>query len=363
MADKKEAADQAANPVRRITLIVIAIAALLFLYGMISDRFTPHTSQAVVQGYLVRIAPEVGGRVIEVPVSTDQKIEPGAVLFRIDPEQYQLAVRRAEAQLAAAGQSIGANTAGVASAQAKLADAMAKRENARDQTSRDFELVKKGIYAEARGVKAKAQLESAEAGVSQAEAEVEKARQTLGPKGSDNPQIREAMVALQQANLDLARTNVLAPTEGGVTNLSLTTGQFLGKGEAAMTYIDIREVWVDAAFRENSLEHIGVGDAADIALDVLPGRVFKGKVKSVGYGVSNRDVNQRTGLPKIDNQRDWIRSPQPFPVRIEFDMEGFPKGVRYGSQANVTVYSSGSYVLNAVAWIKMRFVSILSYVQ
>lgn len=362
MADKNSAADQTANPVRRITLIVLAIAAIVFVYGMISDRFTPHTAQATVQGYLVRIAPEVGGRVIEIPVGTDQKIEPGTVLFRIDPEQYQLAVRRAEAQLAAAGQSIGANTAGVASAQAKLADAIAKRENTRDQTARDFELVKKGIYAEARGVKAKAQLESAEAGVLQAEAELEKARQTLGPKGSENPQIREAITVLQQANLDLARTSVLAPTEGGVTNLSLTTGQFLSKGEAAMTYIDIREVWVEAAFRENSLEHIQIGDATAIVLDVLPGRVYSGKVKSVGYGVSNRTTDQRSGLPKIDNQRDWIRSPQPFPIRIEFDGE-LPKGLRYGSQANVTVYASGSYVLNAIAWIKMRLVSILSYVQ
>jgi multidrug resistance efflux pump len=362
MAEKNNASDQAANPVRRITLVVISIAALLFFYGMISDRFTPHTSQAVVQGYLVRIAPEVGGRVIEIPVGTDQKIEPGSVLFRIDPEQYQLAVRRAEAQLAAAGQSIGANTASVASAQAKLAEAVAKRENTRDQTARDFELVKKGIYAEARGVKAKAQLEAAEATVSQAEAELEKARQTLGPKGADNPQIREAMVALQQANLDLARTSVLAPTEGGVTNLSLTTGQLLSKGEAAMTYIDIREVWVEAAFRENSLEHIQVGDAAAIALDVLPGRVYSGKVKSVGYGVSNRSMDPRTGLPKIDTQRDWIRSPQPFPVRVEFEGE-LPKSIRYGSQANVTVYATGSYVLNAIAWIKMRLVSILSYVQ
>jgi multidrug resistance efflux pump len=289
MADKKD--DAPANPVRRITLIVIAIAVVLFLYGMISDRFTPHTSQALVQGYIVRIAPEVAGRVVEIPVATDQKIEPGTVLFRIDPEQYQLAVRSAEARLASAGQSIGANTAAVASAQARLADATAKRENTRDQTARDFELVKKGIYAEARGVKAKQQLESAEAVVSQAEAELEKARQTLGPKGADNPQIREAMVTLQQANLDLARTTVYAPTEGGVSNLSLTIGQWLNKGEAAMTYIDIREVWVEASFRENSLGHIDIGDAADIALDVRPGRVHSGKVKAIGYVVANLVVD------------------------------------------------------------------------
>lgn len=361
MADKKDDAPE--NPVRRITLIVVVIAVVLFIYGMISDRFTPHTSQALVQGYIVRIAPEVAGRVLEIPVATDQKINAGAILFRIDPEQYQLAVKRAEAQLAGAGQAVGANTAAVATAQAKLAEAMAKRENVREQTSRDFALVKKGIYAEARGIQAKAQLDSSEATVSQAEGELEKARQTLGPKGSDNPQIREAMVTLQQANLDLARTTVYAPSEGGVTNLGLTVGQLLNKGEAAMTYIDIREVWVEASFHENSLGHINIGDTADIALDVQPGRVYSGKIRALGYGVSNRDVDPRTGLPKLSTQRDWIRSPQPFPVRIEFDGTELPKGIRFGSQANVTVYASGSYILNGIAWIKMRLISLLSYVQ
>lgn len=71
----------------------------------------------------------------------------------------------------------------------------------------------------------------------QAEAEVEKARQALGPTGATNPQIREAMAALEQASLDLHSTTVLAPSEGGVTSLSLALGQVLGKGEAAMTYI------------------------------------------------------------------------------------------------------------------------------
>jgi len=99
--------------------------------------------------------------------------------------------------------------------------------------------------------------------VAQAEAEVEKARQTLGPQGAANPQIREAMGALEQSNLDLTRTTVVAPSDGGVTNLSLAIGQVLDKGEAAMTYIDIREVWIEAAFRENSLENIPIGAPVD----------------------------------------------------------------------------------------------------
>ena len=249
-----EKAQPPRNPVRRATLIVIAIGAVLFFYGIVADRVTPYTAQGLVQAYLVKIAPEVGGRVIEVGVGSDQRVEAGTALFRIEPDQYALAVRRAEAQLEAAGQTIGASTASVATAQAKLVEAVAKRENARDQTARTFELINKGVYAEARRAQAQAILDSAEAIVVQAESELEKARQTLGPQGAANPQIREALGALEQANLDLQRTTVLAPSEGGVTNLSLAVGQVLAKGKSAMTYIDIREVWIEASFRENSLE-------------------------------------------------------------------------------------------------------------
>ena len=349
------------SPVRRATLIVIAIGAVLFVYGIVADRVTPYTSQGLVQAYLVRIAPEVGGRVIEVGVATDQRVEAGTILFRIESDQYAFAVRRAEAQLESAGQAIGASTASVATAQAKLAEAVAKRENARDQTWREFELIKKGVYAEARRAQQQAILSAAEAVADQAEAELEKARQTLGPIGEANPQIREAMAALAQANLDLQRTTILAPSQGGVTNLSLAIGQVLAKGEPAMTYIDIREVWIEAAFRENSLESIAVGDPVEIVLDISPGRVLKGRVAAHGYGVGNRSIDARTGLPSPRTQSGWIRPPQPMPVRIELDKETRP--LRVGSQANVMVYSSGNVVMNAVGFLRMRLVALLTYVQ
>jgi multidrug resistance efflux pump len=351
----------AKNPVRRVTLAVVALGAVLFAYGIAGDRETPYTAQGLVQAYLVRIAPEVAGKVTEVGVRTDQRVNAGTVLFRIDPDAYALAVRRAEAKLEAAGQSIGASTAAVASAQAKLADAVSKRENAREQTGRIFELVRKGVYAQARQQQAQTTLDSAEAGVSQAQAEVEKAQQTLGPQGQDNPQIREALGALEQANLDLTRTAVVAPSDGGVTNLSLAVGQVLGKGEAAMTYIDLREVWIEAAFRENSLEAIAVGNPVEIVLDILPGRVIPGRVAALGYGVGNRSVDARTGLPSPRAQSGWIRTPQAMPVRIEFDRETRP--LRVGSQASVMVYPHDSPVMNAIGRFRMRLVALLTYVH
>lgn len=349
------------NPVRRATLIVIAVAAILFFYGIAADRFTPYTSQGLAQAYLVRIAPEVGGRVVEVGVETDQRVEPGTVLFRLDSDDYELAVRRAEAQLAVAGQSVGASTAAVATAQAKVVEAIAKRDNARDQSARVLELIKRGVYPEARRQEALSTLDSAEAVVAQAEAELEEARQALGPEGADNPQVQDAIAALARANLDLQRTTVLAPSEGGVTNLSLSIGQVLTKGESAMTYIDIREVWVEADFRENSLEPIAVGDPVEIVFDILPGRVVQGRVAALGYGVGNRSVDAHTGLPSPRSQSGWIRPAQLMPVRIEFDLEA--RSLRVGSQATVMVYPSDNAFMNGLGYLRMRLVALLTYVQ
>ena len=115
------------DPVIRWTLIILAAIVALYLYSIIADRMTPYTSQATVQAFIVRMAPEVSGRVQEVPVSDNQKVKAGDILFRIDPQTYEIALKQADARLASVGQTIGANTAAVAAAQERLIEAQAKR--------------------------------------------------------------------------------------------------------------------------------------------------------------------------------------------------------------------------------------------
>ena len=132
----------------------------------------------------------------------------------------------------------------------------------------------------------------------QAQASLEQARQALGPQGADNPQIREALAALEQARLDLTRTTLLAPGDGVVSNLQLNTGQFAAVGQPALTFLDTRLVWLQAFLRENSLEYLTPGARAEVVLDVLPGRVLPARLDSVGWGVGEGDVDPTTGLPK-----------------------------------------------------------------
>jgi multidrug resistance efflux pump len=361
MTDKDETPR---DPVKRWTLIILAAIVALYLYSIIADRMTPYTSQATVQAFVVRMAPEVSGRVQEVLVADNQKVKAGDVLFRIDPQPYEIALKQADARLANVGQTIGANTAAVASAQERLIEAKAKQEHVTEQSNRTLELVKKGVYSEARRDLVLKEIEVAEASVREAASELERARQELGPQGNENPQFREALAAVEQAKLDVLRTTVIAPSDGVITNLQLADGQYVGVGQAALTLIDTADVWVNANFRENSLENVKAGDPVELVLDTLPGRIYDAKVESIGWGVSQGSIDPETGLPKINEPMGLVRTPQRFAVKIEPNRQDYaPGSVRYGSQASVIVYASENTVVNAIGRLWMRLVAVLTYVS
>src|SRR5438309_9042666 len=107
-----------ANPVRMIVLIVLAMLLILFTYSVLSDRFTPYTSHARIDTFLVQIAPEVAGKVVAVDAKENGKVKKGQVLFRIDPQPFQIAVQAAQANLAAALQDAEVSQADVVATRA-----------------------------------------------------------------------------------------------------------------------------------------------------------------------------------------------------------------------------------------------------
>jgi multidrug resistance efflux pump len=353
-----------ADPLRRWTLAILVLCVLLFGWTLIADRLTPYTSDASVRTFVVRNVPEVSGKVIEVAVRDNQIVRTGDLLYRIDPTPFRIAVERAEAKLAAAGQAVGASTAAVDAAQARVVEEIAQRTNIRDQAARVFELVRIGVYPVARGDQARSQVDEAEAQVKNAQAALEQARQELGPQGADNPQIREALAALEQARLDLTRTTLLSTGDGAVSNLQLNIGQFATAGQPALTFLDTRLVWLQAFLRENSLEYISPGTPAEVVLDVLPGRVLPARVESVGWGVGEGDIDPTTGLPKTrQGSGGWLSPAQRFPVQLAFGtVGGPPHGVRYNSRASVILYTGENPVANALAWLWIRLISVLTYV-
>jgi len=131
-----------------------------------------------------------------------------------------------------------------------------------------------------------------------------------------------------------------------------------------MTLRAIQDVWINAAFTENNLGHLRPGTAVEILLDSLPGRVFDGTVRSVGIGVSYGQSQAPGTLPTIQNDRDWLRQSQRFPVIVGFEQAGeqIPlEQLRIGGQASVIAYTEGHGLLKLFGKIYVRLMCWLSY--
>ncbi|PMG01651.1 secretion protein [Vibrio breoganii] len=354
-------AEETHDPVKKITRNVFIVVGLIFVWYLFADRHTPWTDEARVQAYVIPIIPQVSGKILEVNVAQDDVIERGSQLFRIDPADYELSVELAESELEIAGQEIGAGMASVVTAQAGLVEAQTNLEHVNVQSARVFELEQRKLYSKSDGDKARAAIKQAKAQVRSAEANLDKAKQSLGPEGAANPRVRTAVAKLKQTQLDLSRTRVLAPTNGGITNLQVDVGYYANPGAPVMTFIDADDSWIEANLKENNLANLKIGDPVDISLDITPGKIYKGKVRSIGFAVASGSTDAVGGLVTVKSGSGWLRDPQRFPVVISFDEE-LPKGLRrVGGQADVQFYTSDNFILNGIAKVYIRLLSWISY--
>jgi multidrug resistance efflux pump len=351
------------DPVRRWTLIVLILLAALFGWYLLADRFTPYTTQARLHALVVSVAPLISGQVEDVHVTNNQRVAAGDVLFTINTDTYRLALAAAEADLQSARQAVGASRAAVTAAEASVKAAIASRVQA-DQDAVRMRAIRNedpGAISERRLQYAEATLAAAIANVDAAEANLEKARQDLGREDENNFRVLQARVAIADAELNISRASVRAPEDGLVTNVRVDRGTFAGAGQAQMTFIAIDNIWVQADFTENNLGHVEPGDEVQILFDTLPGRLLKGTVRGTGFGIQV-DSEPLGELPTIENDKNWLRDSQRFPVLVDFDTETFRTlGLRVGSQASVTVYTGDHPVLNPLGRLRMRIASYLTY--
>ncbi len=350
------------DPVQWLTRAFLLFAAFLFVWYVVADRFAPWTDQARVQAFVVPIVPEVSGRVMNVPVVQDQPVAKGDLLIEIDARDYELAVAESKAALELAGQDIGASTEQVAVAQANLVQARAKLELAKKQEKRYIKLAKIGAASGASAERAVAEVEKARAGVASALAELDKTKEQLGREGGKNPKIRSAIAALEKAENDLAATRIYAPSDGGITNLIIAEGHYATQGQALMTFVSVTNVWIQANMRENSIGNVKPGNKVDIALDMAPGRVFKGEVVSKGFAVQQSSGGAAGDLTTIKIDSGWLQSAQRFPVIIKFSDDSAFGYRALGGRADVQIYTGDNFILNSLGRFWIRLMSLLSYV-
>ncbi|HMO76030.1 MAG TPA: HlyD family secretion protein, partial [Sphingopyxis sp.] len=282
------ASDTAAKPTWRTRLMMFGLPALMLAAGgwyWLSSGGSVSTDNAYVQMDKVSVAAEVGGRIVEVAVRDGQQVEAGQLLFRIDGEPYRLSVAQASAAIDAAQVQLGNLSA---SANTSAVDIAAAREDvafAQVNFERQAALMERGFTTRAAYDAARHAVAQARERVRQAEAAAAEARAKLaaGPASGVNPQVEAARVQRAQAEVNLNRTEVRAPSAGRVAQSArLQIGQTMVAGLPAVTLVDTAHPWVEANFKETDLADMRVGQRAEIRFDAYPGLKIRGHVLSIG---------------------------------------------------------------------------------
>jgi RND family efflux transporter MFP subunit len=269
------------------------------------QRYTddPWTRDGQVRANVVGVAPRVSGPIIRVAVVDNQQVKRGDLLCEIDPADYHAAVDQAKAQVLAA--------------QAALTQR-------NQEMDRQTKLFQKKVNALQEYQDAQDNYEGARANLAAARAN------------------------LTTSELKLSYTKVYASVNGEVTNLDISEGAYASVGQEVMALVDRDSYWVAAYFTETQLRHIPTGDTAIISLMGNEDRPFRGRVRSVGWGifVTDGSSGQGTGLlPSVSPTIDWVRLPQRFPVRIQVDGSASTE-LRIGQTASVAI-SHGARTENA----------------
>jgi multidrug resistance efflux pump len=342
-------------------LFFLVVIVLLVGYYVLSDRYAPFTTDAYVQAYVIQVAPRVGGQVVAVCVEENQKVIRGQKLFEIDPRPFRHKVTQLEARLAQMTQQVAQMESELKGAKADDARLVAEETFARAVFDQETEIFKQQSTTERRYLDAVQKYKAAKAARERGRASVSKAEQALAAVlGSEHALVAAARAELADARLALEWSTVAAPADGYVTDLQLRVGAYVHAGKPALTCIDTGQFWVVANYRENALEHIAAGQRVGLTFNTYPGRVFEGRVQSVGWGVSEGQGVPSGDLPAVKNPQAWIRQAQRFQVRINPETPA-DHPLRVGATATVTVYTTDDHWLHPVAEAWQQVVAWFDY--
>ena len=349
----------------RVTRIVFLLAALIFIWYIYSDRRTPYTTEGSIMEIVIPITPRVSGNLLQTNVHLNSVVKTGDLMFVIDTSQYAIAVRKAKANLRSIIQDLGAQSAGVDAAASSVGVARAQLDRAQRNYDRAQRVIKKnpGALSQADIDRVETSLSQAQERMTQAEAGLVKAKSQLGPKGANNPMLQSAITDLNNAQLQLSWAYIYAPADGFIESYNLDKGYFCKAGKPIATLLTKEDLWIQANFKENNLSNMKTGNKARFILDIAPGRVFEGYVKSIGFGVGTANKAQPGHLPKPSSPKGWLQDPQRFPVVIGFDDPEAARICRAGGQVDVVVYTGDYSFLNTIADFRIWINSKLSYVR
>jgi len=323
----------------RITLLIIVplLAVAIGLYLFATGGQEVETDNAYVKANIVPISAAVTGRVIEVFAHDNERVEAGAVLFRMDPEPYLIAVAGARAQLEVVKTDVQSLRAEYRATLQEAAEARSRIEFLAKQLERQERLKEKGMtrgdtYDEARHnlEAAKRRLESIREKTNRVVAEL---------SGNPNtpverlPRYAEAQSAYDAAMLDLARAQVKAPFAGVVSNMRLQVGEYVEKGAPMFSLIETGALWIEANYKETQLTHMTVGQPAKVLADAYPDHEWPASVEAIASATGA----EFAVLPPQNATGNWVKVVQRIPVRIKVEQPSGHPQLRAGMTVTVAV--------------------------
>ncbi|AVP56677.1 efflux RND transporter periplasmic adaptor subunit [Pulveribacter suum] len=344
---------------------VVVVGAVAFgLYDWLVASHYEHTDNAYVQGNIVQITPQTGGTVMAIAADDTDFVRAGSTLVQLDPADARVALSQAEAALAQAvrqARTLYANNETLAAqirlrqadatrAQADIERAQAEVARAQDDARRRQQLASAGAvsteemnHAQTQLTAARTQLAAAQAAAGAAQAGVAAAREQLTSNRSltqgvdvrQHPSVLAAAAKLREAWLASRRTQLLAPVDGYVARRSVQLGQRVAAGSPLMAIVPLKEVWVDANFKENQLRNLRLGQPATLTADLYGKKVqYTGTVAGMGVGTGAAFAL----LPAQNATGNWIKVVQRVPVRVALDASQVAEHpLRVGLSMNVEV--------------------------
>ena len=272
-----------------ITLTAVSIAAALGWATWNTYMGSPWTRDGMVRTYVVTMAPEVAGRIVELPVADNQFVHKGDLLIVIDPTDYKIALELAEAAV-------------------KQAEATAQ--NARIEADRRARLTELAVSKEEQ--------------------------QSFGATAAaELARLQQVIANRNQAKVNLERTEIRSPANGWITNLLVQLGDYATVGRNVVSVVNADTFWIDAYFEETQLASIREGDPARIKL-MGYSQVLRGEVGGVSHGITVSNARpDLQGLATVNPIFTWVRLAQRVPVRIR--IREVPDGVALVAGMTATV--------------------------
>jgi multidrug resistance efflux pump len=329
-----------------ITLATTALAGVLGWAMWEAYMGAPWTRDATVRSYVVTMAPQVAGRIVELPVIDNQFVHTGDLLLVIDPTDYRIAVELAgaavrqaqanvenfEAQITVQQAQVSASQDQVEQAQAALTYAEQQAARYQDLAQREAGTVQMEQQTASTLRQDQAALKNAQASVALAERQIAVLKAQLG---SAQASVAQTSAQRDQAQVNLERTNIRSPVNGWVTNLMAQIGDYPIVGRNVISVTDADSFWVDAYFEETMLASIRDGDPARIKLMGYR-QIVRGEVAGVARGINVPNAQpDAEGLATVNPIFTWVRLAQRVPVRIRINQ--VPDGVRLVAGMTATV--------------------------